>query len=328
MIISRTPFRVSFAGGGSDLPSFYSRHPGAVVSAATNKYVYVTVNARFDSTIRVSYSHTEIVERVDQLHHELVREAMRIVGLTGGVEITTIADVPAGTGLGSSSSLTVGLLNALYAFTGRFRSAEQLAAEACEIEIERCRKPIGKQDQYAAAYGGLNYFQFNPDGTVFADPIVCNPQTKKQLQERLLSFYIGLRGDSGDILAGQSADTARDPLKQETLKQMVALAQQTRDALRRDDLDGFGALLHRNWELKKTLNGGISTQAIDDWYELARKSGATGGKILGAGGAGFLMLYCPPGTQEAVSAAMDRCGLRSFPLAIEPQGSKIIYVGS
>ena len=186
MIISRTPFRMSFAGGGSDLQAYYGRRPGAVVSAAIDRYMYVTVNHRFDQTIRVSYTKTEIVEQVDLLHHDLVREAMKLTGIGPGIEVTTIADVPSGTGLGSSSSLMVGLLNALYAFQGKYRSPDQLAREACHLEIDVLKKPIGKQDQYAAACGGMNYIQFNPDETVFVDPIICSLQTRTELGRRLM----------------------------------------------------------------------------------------------------------------------------------------------
>jgi len=327
MIISRTPFRVSFVGGGSDLSVYYRRSPGAVVSTTIDKYMYVTVNKRFDETVRVSYTKTEIVDTVDHIQHDLVREAMCLVGLGGGVEITTIADVPAGTGLGSSSSLAVGLLNALYAFTGRFRSAEQLAQEACQIEIDILGKPIGKQDQYAAAYGGLNYIQFNPDETVFVDPISCSKETKAQLQKRLLMFYTSLRGNSSDILVEQCREAASNKVKQKILEQMAELARQMRDALSSNDLSCFGKLLHQNWELKKQMAPGISNSRIDRWYEAARRVGALGGKILGAGGRGFLLLYCREGRQEFVRAVMQGLGLREFPFRFEPQGSKIIYVG-
>lgn len=327
MIISRTPFRMSFAGGGSDLSAYHRGHPGGVVSTTIDKYIYVTVKKRFDETIRVSYTKTEIVDSVDQIQHDLVREAMRLVGLDRGIEITTIADVPAGTGLGSSSSLTVGLLNALYAFTERFRSAKQLAHEACQIEINILGKPIGKQDQYAAAHGGLNYIQFNPDGAVFADPIICSKETKEQLQKRLLMFYTGLQGDNSDILAEQRRGTVSDEAKRMILDQMVELANQMRDALNGNDLTRFGKLLHQNWELKKRMASGISNPQIDRWYQAARQAGASGGKILGAGGRGFLLLCCSEGKQEAVRKAMQELGLREFSFRFEPQGSKIIYVG-
>jgi len=327
MIISRTPFRVSFVGGGSDLSAYYRGHPGAVVSTAIDKYMYVTVNKRFDETIRVSYTKTEIVDSVDQIQHSLVQEAMRMVGLDGGVEITTIADVPGGTGLGSSSSLTVGLLNALYAFTEKLCSAEQMAREACRIEIDILGRAIGKQDQYAAAYGGLNYIQFNPDETVFVKPIICSKEVKEQLQDCLLMFYTGLRGDNSDILVEQRRETVGNKAKQKILEQMVELVKQMRDALNSNDLTSFGELLHQNWDLKKQMAPGISNPQIDRWYQAARQAGALGGKILGAGGRGFLLLYCSEGKRESVREAMQGLGLREFSFRFEPQGSKIIYVG-
>jgi D-glycero-alpha-D-manno-heptose-7-phosphate kinase len=327
VIISKTPFRVSFTGGGSDLPAYYSTQPGAVTSVAIDKYMYVTVNRRFDDTIRVSYSKTEIVDRAEDLHHDIVREALRVVGIDRGVEITTIADIPAGTGLGSSSSLCVGLLNALYAFNGRHASAERLARESSRIEIETLQKPIGKQDQYAAAFGGFNYIQFNSDETVFVDPVISLPATKSELQSRLLMFYTGVRGDNTDLLDKQQKETAQRVDKREILGQMVDLAGRMRESLSRDHLADFGSLLHENWELKKKMTAGISNPQVDQWYEAGRRAGALGGKILGAGGGGFLLFYCEPYHRESLSHVMRDLGLREFPFHFEPQGSRIIYVG-
>lgn len=327
MIISKTPLRVSFTGGGSDLPAYYETAFGAVASTSIDKFIYVCVNKRFDNTVRLSYSKTEIVSHRDELHHEIVREAMRIVGIETGVEITTIADVPAGTGLGSSSTLSVGLFNALYAYVHRFTSAEKLGADACRLEIDILKKPIGKQDQYAAAFGGLNYVRFNPDGTVFVEPIIASPATKAALQDRLLMFFTELRGDNTDLLAEQSRSTGTQADKRKTLGKMVDLAGQMREALCRDDLSDFGALLHENWELKKGMASGISNDRVDLWYESGRAAGAEGGKILGAGGSGFLLFYCEPEHQDALRRAMAGHGLREFPCRFEPQGSRIIHVG-
>jgi D-glycero-alpha-D-manno-heptose-7-phosphate kinase len=326
MIISRTPLRISFVGGGSDLQAFYRDQPGAVVSTAIDKYIYVSVTRRFDHTVRVSYTRTEIVETVENLQHELAREALRLAGLSGGVEIVTIADVPAGTGLGSSSSVTVGLLNAIYAYREKFRSAEQLAHDACRIEIDTLHKPIGKQDQYSAAFGDLNYMEFHADETVVVRPVICAAETRRLLQQRLMTFFTGIRGDAADILTEQQADTRRED-KKEVLAEMVELARQLRDALQQNDLSGFGALLHRNWELKKRMNTRISNPQVDAWYHAARRAGAQGGKILGAGGGGFLLLYCEEDSQEAVRQAMTAFGLREFPMSFDRQGSRIIYVG-
>lgn len=325
MIISRTPLRISFVGGGSDLPAFYAHEAGAVVSTAIDKYIYITVNRKFDESIRASYSRTEIVRTVDDLQHELIRESLKQVRIDGGIELTSISDIPSeGTGLGSSSTYTVGLLNALHAYTGRSAGAERLAREACDIEIARCRKPIGKQDQYIAAYGGLQFIQFNRDESVFVDPIVCNPQTKRTLHERLLLFYTGLTRSADSILEEQRENTQTDEKKRDVLRSMTSLAHELRDCLIRDQMDSFGDALHQAWLLKRRLASGITTGAIDEWYDRARAHGAIGGKILGAGGGGFLLLYAPRERHEEIQRALG--GLRRTPFNLEPQGSKIIYV--
>lgn len=325
MIITRTPLRISFAGGGSDLPAFYERERGAVVSTAIDKYIYVTVNPKFDHKIRASYSVTEIVDRVADLKHELIREALYLLNIKEGIEITSISDIPSqGTGLGSSSSYTVGLLNALYAYEGHLAGAERLAAEACHIEIDRCRKPIGKQDQYIAAYGGLSYIRFNPDGSVFTDPILCSPMARKQLQTRLLMLYTGLTRSADGILSEQTQETRSNESKREALRRMVGLADQLFEALNRDDLDAFGEILHAGWLEKRKLASNISNGRIDEWYQRARANGAIGGKLLGAGGGGFLLLYADPAHHDDICRALPE--LRKVPFSFCPQGSKIIYV--
>lgn len=325
MIVSRAPLRISFAGGGSDLPAFYREEPGAVVSTAINKYIYLTVNRKFDRQIRASYSVTEMVDHVGDLQHELIREALTLLKLNGGIEITSISDVPSkGTGLGSSSTYTVALLHALYAYTGRHVGADRLAQQTCEIEIERCGKPIGKQDQYIAAYGGLQFIQFNPDGTVFVDPIICGANTKRRLQERLLMLYTGVTRSADGVLAEQSSNTQRDRSKRLQLRRMTQLAGDLRTALNRDDLDCFGEILHEGWVMKRELASGITNPAIDEWYAIARRYGAVGGKLLGAGGGGFLLLYAPVERHEEIAGALPE--LRPMPFRFEPQGSKIIYV--
>ena len=324
MIISRTPLRVSFVGGGSDLAAFYRKTPGAVVSTAINKYIYITVNKKFDSKIRASYSRTEIVDSIDELQHELIRESLKLLGLNGGIEITSISDIPSqGTGLGSSSTYTVGLLNALHAFKGEYVGAERLAREACEVEIARCKKPIGKQDQYAAAYGGLNYISFNSGGSVFIDPVICLPETKGRLGENLLMLYTGLTRSSESILEEQSKNQ-KFREKVGVMREMVKLAEELREQLVKNGLDAFGELLHRNWELKKKMANGISNSQIDRWYETARQGGVLGGKILGAGGGGFLLLYAPKKKHKKIIKSLPE--LKAEPFALEPQGSKIIYV--
>lgn len=325
MIITRTPLRVSFAGGGSDLPAFYEQERGAVVSTAIDKYIYITVNPKFDHKIRASYSVTEIVDNLDELQHELIREALAMLEIKRGIEITSISDIPSqGTGLGSSSSYSVGLLNALHAYRGHMAGAERLAREACAIEIDRCGKPIGKQDQYIAAYGGLQYIRFNPDGSVFTDPVICAPQTRKRLQQGLLLLYTGLTRRADDILTVQSRETRASEDKRNTLRRMVSLADQLCEALSRDDLDGFGEILHTGWLEKRKLVDSISNNQIDGWYKRARTAGAIGGKLLGAGGGGFLLLYAHPKRHTDICCALPE--LRPVPFRLSPQGSKVIYV--
>jgi D-glycero-alpha-D-manno-heptose-7-phosphate kinase len=325
MIISRTPLRMSFAGGGSDLQSFYRRFGGAVVSTAINRFVYVTVNKKFDDRIRVSYSRTEDARSVPRIRHPLVREAMQMLGIKGGVEITSVADIPSkGTGLGSSSAFTVGLLHALHAFSERHAGAEQLAHEACEIEIGRCCEPIGKQDQYAAAFGGLNFIQFQPDDSVTVEPVICRRQTIEQLQSHLVTFYTGIMRSASGILAHQQKAMSSEKKKQSVMQRMVKQAHTLRKQLQQNDLSGFGELLHEGWEFKKTLAAGISSGVIDGWYAQARKAGAVGGKLLGAGAGGFLVFYAPPERHEAIARALPK--LRRMNFRFEPQGSLIIFV--
>ncbi len=325
MIITRTPLRISFVGGGSDLSAFYEQEQGAVVSTAIDKYIYITVNPKFDHKIRASYSITEIVDTVDELQHELIREALKLLNLEQGIEITSISDIPSqGTGLGSSSSYTVGLLNALYAYRGHMAGAERLAHEACCIEIERCAKSIGKQDQYIAAYGGLQYIRFNPDGSVFTDPIICSRETRRRLHTGLLLLYTGLTRRADDILAEQAHKTRADDAKRASLGRMVDLARQLYEALSQDKIDAFGEILHANWLEKRRLTSGISNNNIDAWYERARAAGAIGGKLLGAGGGGFLLLYADPDRHADICRALPE--LQRIPFHFCPQGSKVIYV--
>ncbi len=325
MIISRTPLRISLAGGGSDLPAYYKGAIGAVVSTAIAKYIYINVNRKFDNKVRASYSVTEIVDSADELKHELIREALKLVGIKSGVEITSISDIPStGTGLGSSSTYTVGLLNALYAHNGQHVGPERLAREASLIELDLCGKPIGKQDQYAAAYGGLEYIQFNPDGSVFVDPIILEAATKQRLNERLLLLYTGLTRSADTILKEQSQKTESEESSRVILTKMKQQADDMRITLQENRLDHFGEILDEGWRLKKALASGISTGKINDWYETARAHGAVGGKILGAGGGGFLLLYVPPERQAEVVASLPE--LLPTPFQFEPQGSKIIFV--
>lgn len=316
---------MSFVGGGSDLPVFYRKFGGAVVSTAINQFVYITVNKKFDEKIRVSYSKTEEAAKVDRIKHPLVREAMRLLKIDGGMEITSVADIPGrGSGLGSSSSFTVGLLHALHAYAERYASAEQLAREASEIEIERCGEPIGKQDQYAAAYGGLNYIRFNDDDSVSVEPILCKRETLRTIQDNILVFYTGITRSASDVLKHQQSAVASEKKKQSVMRKMVALAEQMKSELQRNRAGAFGEIIHQGWCLKKSLTGGISTDQIDTWYAKARKAGAVGGKLLGAGAGGFLMFYAPPERHEAITSALK--GLRRMDFKFESQGSRIIFV--
>lgn len=291
MIISRTPLRISFVGGGSDIAAYYNQSPGAVVSTAINKYIYITVNKKFDKRIRASYSKTENVDTADQIEHPLIRECLKKVGIERGIEVTSMSDIPGeGTGLGSSSSYTVGLLNALYAYVGKYASAEKLARDACEVEIEILKDPIGKQDQYIAAYGGLQFIQFLSDGNVDVSPIICSPEVKKTIEENCLLLYTGLTRSSGKILARQSKNMKDDVDKRVVMIQMVSLAHEMQRLLNNNLTKEFGDLLHESWILKRKMADGVTSEGIDRWYEIAKKNGVEGGKILGAGGGGFLLL--------------------------------------
>ncbi|OGR90359.1 MAG: GHMP kinase [Elusimicrobia bacterium RBG_16_66_12] len=321
MIISRTPFRISFVGGGTDLSAFYRRRAGAVVSTAIDKYMYVTVNRYFDDSIILKYRRTELVQRVSDIRHPILRECLRLVGIERGIEITSMADVVGGTGLGSSSSFTVGVLHALHAFKGEYRTAEELAREACRIEIEILKEPIGKQDQYIAAYGGFQSIEFMPDETVRVDPIVLSEKTRAALAERTLLLYTGVTRKAGPVLRRFRAKFEANDRQMTRLRD---LAHEAREALRDGDVDALGPLLHEGWEIKKSISGGISNPGIDRAYAAARKAGAAGGKILGAGGGGFLLLYIP-----AAKRRMVRCALsswREIPFGLEAEGSKIVYV--
>ncbi|MDH5675447.1 MAG: sugar kinase [Myxococcales bacterium] len=322
MIISQTPYRLSFAGGGTDLPSFYEQEPGAVLSVGLNQHMYVTVSPRFEKTTRVAYTRTEIAESIENIEHTIVREALRLTGLGPHLEITTVGDVPAGTGLGSSSSLTVGLLNALYAYRGDVTSPSRLAEESCHIEIDVLEKPIGRQDQYAAAFGGVNYIRFNSDHTVDVEPVPCRRATLRELESRVLLLYTQQQRSADRILQAQS-DGTQD--KMSVLRDMRDLAAMMRSALAGEaDLDEFARLLHEGWLLKRSLGFGITTPVIDEWYQAARRAGAQGGKLLGAGGGGFLLVVAPPHRHEAIRDALGRP--RELPFDIDRRGSRIIFI--
>lgn len=320
MIITKTPFRVSFVGGGTDINDYYRTGFGAVVSVAINKYMYITVNKRFDDAIRVSYSVTEIVNEIEELKHDLVKECLHMVGINKGIEITSIADIPSGTGLASSSCFTVGLLNALFTYTGRQISSEDLARLACDIEITILKHPIGKQDQYACACGGINFFKFNADESVERERIILNEWELREMNYKFLLFYTGIRRNADDILKCQKKETN---VKMSRLDEMRNQAVKVKDKLL---TDGFGewiaSELHEGWIRKKSLTGSISNPLIDDLYIRALEAGASGGKILGAGGGGFLLVYCDEEKQNEVRKAV---GLKEIEFKISPYGSRVVY---
>ncbi|WP_286902111.1 GHMP kinase [Thermocrispum sp.] len=321
MIITQTPLRIGLVGGGTDLPSFYRQYGGRVLNAAIDKYVYVIVKQRFDDDIYVNYSRKEIVRHVADLEHELVREAMHMAGVHGGVEITTLADIPsAGSGLGSSSAVTVGLLQALFAYRGRQLSAEELADRACAVEIDRCRKPIGKQDQYAAAFGGVNDIRFGPGDQVRLEPVVMAVEARRRLQAELMLFFTGSTRSATTILSEQNANTS-DRIPQ--LELLRDLAGEAADGLRAGQVDALGVALHKGWQAKRTLASGVSNSAIDAAVESALAAGATGAKVTGAGGGGFLLVTCPVEHQRAVRERLS--GMRELPIKLEPVGSRVIF---
>lgn len=296
-----------------------------MVSAGVNKYVYITVNRLsrfFPHRILVKYSQSELADSVDEIRHPIIREAMKMTGVVDRVEITSMADIPAGTGLGSSSAYAVGLLHALYTFKGEYVSAEKLAREACEIEIQRLKEPIGKQDQYITAYGGMCHIRFNPDETVFVDPVVCTHSCKKALEENLLMFYTGVTRKAGDILKEQQASTEK---KMRVLTSMKDLCDELLEVLRQGrSLNRFGDILHVGWLHKQKLVDAISNDSINRYYDAARQAGAIGGKLLGAGGGGFLLFYVEKQNHNRVREALN--DLLELQIAFEPQGSKVIYV--
>jgi D-glycero-alpha-D-manno-heptose-7-phosphate kinase len=325
MIITRTPFRVSFAGGGSDLPSFYQRHEGCVLSMTINKYMYVSIHPTFnrDETV-VKYSQTEIVRDVRAVQHPIARQLLLDYGIDG-VEIVSTADVPAGTGLSTSSAYTVGLIHALNAFRGKLCSQERIAREACELEIEKLGEPIGKQDQYGTAVGGLKFIRFKSDDSVEVEPLAVSRQKLSELEGNLLLFYTGLTHSAGEILQEQNKNVAGEDKKFQNLVKMTELAYELREAVVAGKLDDFGRILNENWLLKRELASQISNDKIGKYYDLAMANGALGGKLLGAGGGGFLLFYCPKEKQKRLRSALS--DLWELPFAMESSGTKIIYVG-
>ncbi|OGZ71087.1 MAG: hypothetical protein A2904_00015 [Candidatus Staskawiczbacteria bacterium RIFCSPLOWO2_01_FULL_33_9] len=322
MIISRTPLRISFVGGGTDFEDFYRRYPGRVLSTSINKYFYVTVNPRFDEMIKLSYSEIELVDNCSQIKHPLVKLSLEKLGIKKGVDIASLADIPAqktGLGLGSSSSFTVGLLRSLHAFLGNNVSADIIAKEACEIEIDKNGAPIGKQDQYAAAFGGLNVINFNCDGSITVEPINLLPNIKEDFQNHLLMFFTGKERSANLILSEQKQNITN---KFEFLKKMSDSVPVFKNALEKGDFEELGKILHQNWLLKKELASGISNPHIDQMHQRALTAGAYGGKILGAGGGGFLLVLASPKKHQSIKDALSEYKNVSFKFS--EAGSSIV----
>jgi len=320
MIITQTPLRIGLLGGGTDLPAYYREHGGRVLNCALDKYVYVIVKQRFDRDIYVNYSKKEIVSRVEDLEHELVREAMRMTGVDNGVEITTLADIPsAGSGLGSSSAVTVGLLHALFAYQGRQVSAEELAERACAIEIEHCGKPIGKQDQYIAAFGGIRDIRFGPGDEVVAEEVGLSASERRALQQQIMLFYTGITRSADPILAEQNANVKATRLQLDLLRDLAGFAA---GRLRSGDVDAIGPALRESWEAKRKLASGVSNDRIDQAVTRALDAGAAGVKLTGAGGGGFLLAICPIERQRAVRENL--ADMQELPVKLDRLGSRVV----
>jgi D-glycero-alpha-D-manno-heptose-7-phosphate kinase len=324
MIITRSPLRVSLGGGGTDLPSYYEKHGGFLIAAAIDRYVYVTINRPFGPGIRLKYSDIENVDTVEEVRHPILREALRMMNLrTPQIEITTLAEIPAGTGLGSSGSFTTALVKALYAHRRRLLHSNEVARLACEIEIDRLHEPVGKQDQYIAAYGGVTCFDFHPDGSVEARPLAIGMDTLFELEDNLLLFFTGFSRSAGSLLHDQKARSeAADPEMMENLHYVKELGYRSQRALEAGRCTEFGQLLHEHWEHKKRRSRGMSNSTIDEWYELGRSAGAIGGKLVGAGGGGFLLFYAEDRTR--LRQAMREAGLEEVRFRFDFEGTKVL----
>jgi len=323
MVITKTPFRVSFCGGGSDMANFYRKHGGCVLSTSINKYIHISVHPYFyEGQTCLKYSQNEIVDDIGQIKHRIIRQVLTDMDIKG-VEIVSTADVPSGTGLGSSSAFSVGLLHALNCYTGKYISKGELAEAACKIEIEKLGAPIGKQDQYAASFGGLNMIKFHPNDTVTVEPVIMGKEMYQILEDNLIMFYTGITHDANQILAEQKQNISQND-KINNLIQMCDLAREMKQSLEKNDVSEFGRILNEGWLLKRQLASGISGRIIDEMYEVAMKNGAIGGKLLGAGGGGFLLFYCEKERQPMLEEAM---GLKKFDFRFEFDGTSVVYIG-
>lgn len=323
MIITRAPFRVSFCGGGSDLPSFYEKYGGCVLSTGIRKYMYLTIHNYFHKDqIVLKYSKTEIVKRYDEIEHNYFKQCLKDFNVMG-VEISSMADIPAGTGLGSSSSFTVALLHLLHTYKGEYVSKYKLAKDACEVEIYKLGAPIGKQDQFAASFGGLRFYEFQQNGFVNVEPIIMNPKSYKMLEDNILMFYLGGEHSASQILKEQS-DNIKNKDKADIQLKMCELTRSLKEELQKNNIDAMGELLHENWMMKKKLASGISNSFIDETYNKALNAGALGGKLLGAGGAGFMIFYVRPDQQDKVRKALSN--LREMDFEMDNSGASIVHV--
>jgi len=324
MIISRTPFRISFVGGGTDLRSFYAEEPGQVLSTSIDKYIYVVVKRQIgivEYKYRINWSQVEFKNRIEDIEHPIVREALKMMEIDFPIEVTTFSDIPGSTGLGSSSSFTVGLLHALYALKGKMVTKHKLATNAAHIEVNCLKRIMGKQDHFAASYGGINTFTFNEDETVVVEPVFYREEVPLNLEKNLLLFYTRLKRDASEILESQNRET---PKKLDVLRQMKNLVIPLREILSSgNDLNKIGEILHEGWELKRSLTGDISSNKIDGYYQNAIKAGALGGKLLGAGGGGFLLLYVEPENQSKVIDALAE--LFCLDVKLDSAGTRITY---
>lgn len=323
MLITQSPLRVSIGGGGTDLPSYYRRFGGFVIAAAINKYVYVGINRTFTPDYFLKYSQLERVSRIEEIRHPIIREALRMVDTGPSVEIVSLADIPGGTGLGSSGTFTVGLLRAMYAFQHNQPAPADLAEQACSIEIDRLGRSVGKQDQYIATFGGLKCFEFLADGNVRVDPLALSAETRNALEDHLLLFFTGYSRDAGELLADQHKRSEEDDrVMLEGLHETKRIGCEIRAALEGGDTQGFGELMHEHWERKRKRSKGITDDSIDHWYQIARKNGAVGGKLVGAGGGGFLLFYARD--PSALRRAMAGVGLAETRFGFDHEGASVI----
>lgn len=325
MIVSRAPVRFSLGGGGTDLPAYSDRFGGYLVSAAIDKYIYVTANKRFHRDIRLAYSKTEIVPSVDKIEHRIFREALRMTKIDHSIELGSVADLPANSGLGSSSSFTVALLNALHTYKREFVSSRQLAEEACEIEMVRLGEPVGKQDQYIAAFGNVTAFTFNPDGTVAVEPVPVRDEVLDELESNLVIFWSGVERPASVVLSEQGQRLRE--LEPDVIERMHAIKDIGREVHRllvEGDIDRYGELLHHHWTQKRKLASKMTDSTLDEHYEAARTAGALGGKLMGAGGGGFFMLYTRPADKRRVIEVMTARGLRQLRFRFDVDGARIV----